>query len=377
MTIHLSIVLFLPLAAGVLGALLPRGLARWTVLAGTVAVLAYTVAMLLDFESGGGLQWVTDDEWISELGIRYQLGSGRAQPVHGRPDRGVVGALRAHRGLPRARPAEAVLLLAGPRRNRGARRVHGAGPGAVHRLLRPDAGALLLHDRWLGHWRPRAGHHQVRDLHAGRLAADAGRGDRARGAGHARRRRDLLLARHAGAANGGRGQPAVDRASVRARLLRQGAAIPAARVGAGDLPLVPHRDHRAAVGGALQGRRLRLPAHRAADHARGLPALAGAVPGHRRLLDPLRVDPGLLPGQRAAGGGLLLDRPAGLHRARHLRPRRQGRPGRGAADGQPRHRGGGPVLDHQRRGRAGGRQRVARRAGGHGVPGARAGRRCS
>jgi NADH-quinone oxidoreductase subunit M len=73
-TIHLSIVLFLPLAAGLVGALLPRGLARWSVLAGTVAVLAYVIAMLIDFESGGGLQWVTDDEWISELGIRYQLG---------------------------------------------------------------------------------------------------------------------------------------------------------------------------------------------------------------------------------------------------------------------------------------------------------------
>jgi NADH-quinone oxidoreductase subunit M len=74
MTIHLSIVLFLPLAAGLLGALLPRGLARWSVLTGSVWVLAYIVAMLIDFESGGGLQWVTDDEWISELGIRYQLG---------------------------------------------------------------------------------------------------------------------------------------------------------------------------------------------------------------------------------------------------------------------------------------------------------------
>jgi NADH-quinone oxidoreductase subunit M len=74
MTIHLSIVLFLPLAAGLIGALLPRGLARWAVLAGTVAVLAYAIAMLIDFESGGGLQWVTDDEWIPELGVRYQLG---------------------------------------------------------------------------------------------------------------------------------------------------------------------------------------------------------------------------------------------------------------------------------------------------------------
>ncbi|MGH2714261.1 MAG: complex I subunit 4 family protein [Thermoleophilaceae bacterium] len=74
MTIHLSIVLFLPLAAGLLGAVLPRGMARWAVLAGTVAVLAYAIVMLADFESGGGLQYVTDDEWISELGIHYQLG---------------------------------------------------------------------------------------------------------------------------------------------------------------------------------------------------------------------------------------------------------------------------------------------------------------
>ena len=74
MTIHLSIVLFLPLAAGLIGAFVPRGVARWVVLAGTVAVLAYVVAMFLDFDSGGGLQWVTDDGWISELGIRYTLG---------------------------------------------------------------------------------------------------------------------------------------------------------------------------------------------------------------------------------------------------------------------------------------------------------------
>src|SRR6202008_4567998 len=68
-TIHLSIVLFLPLAAGLIGACLPRGYARWAVLAGTVAVLAYAVAMLIDFDSGAdGLQWVTDDRWIPELG---------------------------------------------------------------------------------------------------------------------------------------------------------------------------------------------------------------------------------------------------------------------------------------------------------------------
>jgi NADH-quinone oxidoreductase subunit M len=74
-TIHLSIILFLPLATGVIGALLPRGMARWAVLAGTVAVLAYAIVLLFDFDSGArGLQYVTDDEWIPELGIRYQLG---------------------------------------------------------------------------------------------------------------------------------------------------------------------------------------------------------------------------------------------------------------------------------------------------------------
>jgi NADH-quinone oxidoreductase subunit M len=73
-TIHLSIVLFLPLAAAVIAAFLPPRTARWVVLAGTVGVLGYAIAMLADFDSSGGLQWVTDDKWIPELGIRYQLG---------------------------------------------------------------------------------------------------------------------------------------------------------------------------------------------------------------------------------------------------------------------------------------------------------------
>jgi NADH-quinone oxidoreductase subunit M len=74
-TIHLSIVLFLPLATGLIGAFLPPRHARWAVLAGTVAVLAYAIVLLFDFEGGrAGLQYVTDDEWIPELGIRYQLG---------------------------------------------------------------------------------------------------------------------------------------------------------------------------------------------------------------------------------------------------------------------------------------------------------------
>jgi NADH-quinone oxidoreductase subunit M len=74
-TIHLSIVIFLPLATGLLGAFLPRGFARWVVLAGTVAVLAYWIAMLSDFPTGSGeVKYVTNEMWIEELGIHYALG---------------------------------------------------------------------------------------------------------------------------------------------------------------------------------------------------------------------------------------------------------------------------------------------------------------
>ncbi len=75
MTIHLSIVVFLPLAAGFAGAFLPARVARWLVVGAAVAVLGYAIALIADFERGSaGLQYVTDDNWISELGVRYQLG---------------------------------------------------------------------------------------------------------------------------------------------------------------------------------------------------------------------------------------------------------------------------------------------------------------
>jgi NADH-quinone oxidoreductase subunit M len=74
-TIHLSIVVFLPLAAALLGALLPERSGRWVAVAGSVAALAYAIALIADFDrASAGLQYVTDDNWISELGIRYQLG---------------------------------------------------------------------------------------------------------------------------------------------------------------------------------------------------------------------------------------------------------------------------------------------------------------
>src|SRR5687767_3792392 len=93
----LSLLIFLPLAGGVLAALLPPGRGGRT--AGTVslvfaaATLGLSIGLLIDFDYGGsqnvtafgdgapeallqfiyGQQHVTDTVWISELGIHYKL----------------------------------------------------------------------------------------------------------------------------------------------------------------------------------------------------------------------------------------------------------------------------------------------------------------
>jgi NADH-quinone oxidoreductase subunit M len=75
MTIHLSILLFFPLVLATLGGLLPRAVAPLGLLVGSLVALAYAVLLLFDFQTGSdGLQYVTDDSWISELGVRYMLG---------------------------------------------------------------------------------------------------------------------------------------------------------------------------------------------------------------------------------------------------------------------------------------------------------------
>jgi NADH-quinone oxidoreductase subunit M len=74
-TIHLSILLFFPLALATLGGLLPRTVAPFMLLVGSLVSLAYSVLLLFDFQTGSDeLQYVTDDEWIPDLGVRYLLG---------------------------------------------------------------------------------------------------------------------------------------------------------------------------------------------------------------------------------------------------------------------------------------------------------------
>ena len=75
MTLHLSIMLWLPLALGVVGLVAPPRLAGRLALVGSGLALAYAITYVVDFEPGrAALQYVTDETWIGELGIHYKLG---------------------------------------------------------------------------------------------------------------------------------------------------------------------------------------------------------------------------------------------------------------------------------------------------------------
>ncbi len=89
----LSILIWLPAACGLLGALIPSGAGRvatpatapggevrrpsspagLVALLGSLAALGLAIAYIADYKSGGGLQRVTDTMWISSLGIHYKL----------------------------------------------------------------------------------------------------------------------------------------------------------------------------------------------------------------------------------------------------------------------------------------------------------------
>jgi len=74
-TLHLSYMLWLPAVAGLIALALPGRVGRWVALVGSAGALAYAVAHVVDFDAGAaGLQNVTDDVWIEQLGIHYKLG---------------------------------------------------------------------------------------------------------------------------------------------------------------------------------------------------------------------------------------------------------------------------------------------------------------
>jgi NADH-quinone oxidoreductase subunit M len=74
-TIHLSLIILLPVIGGAIGALLPRRWAASFAVAAALVTLAYVVIAVFKFDQhAAGTQFVTNQRWIPELGIRYQLG---------------------------------------------------------------------------------------------------------------------------------------------------------------------------------------------------------------------------------------------------------------------------------------------------------------
>jgi NADH-quinone oxidoreductase subunit M len=71
--VHLSILIWLPAAAALFGALLPGRAARAGAVSGALVTLGLSIAVLAQYKTGGGPQFVTDDHWIAELGIRYHI----------------------------------------------------------------------------------------------------------------------------------------------------------------------------------------------------------------------------------------------------------------------------------------------------------------
>jgi NADH-quinone oxidoreductase subunit M len=73
--VPLSVLIWAPLAFGLVGALMGPRLAPRMVLAGAVATLGLAVYYLFAYHPGGhGLQFRTDETWISALGVHYKLG---------------------------------------------------------------------------------------------------------------------------------------------------------------------------------------------------------------------------------------------------------------------------------------------------------------
>ena len=71
----LNLLLWFPLATGILCLLAPRVASRWLALAGSLVVLGLAIGLVGDFEAGvPGLQHAVDESWIPDLGVRYQLG---------------------------------------------------------------------------------------------------------------------------------------------------------------------------------------------------------------------------------------------------------------------------------------------------------------
>ncbi len=70
----LSILIWLPAAVALVAALAPRPLGPRIAALGTLGALGIAIAYIADYDPSGGMQHVTDEMWIEQLGIHYKLG---------------------------------------------------------------------------------------------------------------------------------------------------------------------------------------------------------------------------------------------------------------------------------------------------------------
>lgn len=70
----LSLIIWVPLFAGLLATIVPRRLAPWAATSGAAVTLALVIAVMIGFDPDGGMQYITDVDWIPGLGIDYSLG---------------------------------------------------------------------------------------------------------------------------------------------------------------------------------------------------------------------------------------------------------------------------------------------------------------
>ena len=71
----IQVILWLPLAAGLLCFVVPRRAVAILAILGSGLVLGLAIALVASFDTAeAGLQHTVSESWIPDLGVRYQLG---------------------------------------------------------------------------------------------------------------------------------------------------------------------------------------------------------------------------------------------------------------------------------------------------------------
>ncbi len=177
----LSLLIWLPIAAGLLVLVLGEGRAavgRWISLLGSLATFVACIPLFTRFDgTTAAMQFVERLPWITCVS-RGLLPRRRRHLDAAHPADDVHDGAGRDRGLDRDREARRAVLRCVPDPGRADdRRVRGARRAAVLRLLGSDADPDVHHHRRLGRTAARLRDHQVLPVHLPRLGVHAGRAD--------------------------------------------------------------------------------------------------------------------------------------------------------------------------------------------------------